>query len=129
MSSPHYRQRPTLWHTNLEIRPRGKEKDVSPSTAVANAAANIVPLPKLPPSKLILPPRYLHTPHLTFLSQIEKDLLEKVRPPILSYDSWARQPYGNYHLTVSPASLHTQCLSHDTFSDPIPGRLPPLLYK
>ncbi|VDP84528.1 unnamed protein product [Echinostoma caproni] len=121
-------KRPTLWQTNMEILKPGHSDNQSDGKLKGNAA-HIVPLPPLPQSTLELPPRYGITPHLTNLTQAQKDQLDRNRPPILEYDSWARIPYAAYHLPVSPVKLHTESLSHATYTDPLPGRLPPLIYK
>ncbi|KAA0185336.1 hypothetical protein FBUS_03052 [Fasciolopsis buskii] len=121
-------KRPTLWHTNMEIRPRIQNADSDPNKPKGNAA-NIIPLNPLPKSKLQLSNPYAYTPHLIYLTQAQKNELERNRPPILHYDNWARIPYASYHLTVSPVKLHTESLTHATYTDPIPGRLPPLIYK
>ncbi|TPP66712.1 hypothetical protein FGIG_02157 [Fasciola gigantica] len=121
--------RPTLWHTNMEIRKPVHDVGDSDDNKPKGNAAHIIPLPPLPKSTLVLPNRYAYTPHLTYLTQSQKDQLERNRPPILQYDEWARIPYATYHLTVSPVKLHTESLTHATYTDPIPGRLPPLVYK
>ncbi|VEL25489.1 unnamed protein product [Protopolystoma xenopodis] len=114
----------TLRFTNLE-RPQPKAGGTEKS---ANQD-NIIELPPPPESKLNLPSKYIWTPHLTTLSQEEKLRLEKVAPSFYPYDKWARIPWSKYHLPISAPRVHQISLSHDTFSDPLPGRLPPLIFK
>ncbi|VDQ06135.1 unnamed protein product [Trichobilharzia regenti] len=119
---------PTLWQTNMEILPRPKRetKDEKPKDIICSTSSM---KDKEGENRLSLPSRYIYTPHLTYLNPIEKDLLNKVRPPVLNYDEWARIPYGKYHLTVSPNEIHQESLSHATYSNPVPGRLPPIIFK
>ena len=111
---------PSLMFTNLEILPTGegnKNKDY------------IVPLQPQPESKLELPYKYLTAPHLITLSKAERFEIERNFPPIYPYDTWARMKWSNYMLTTSPTEIHTASLSHVYYSDPLPGKLPPIIYK
>lgn len=104
----------------MEIRP--------PSVQKANKS-NIIPLKLIPESTLILRNKYNIAPHLTTLSDACRLEIERNFPPIYPYDHWARMKWGEYMLPTSPTEIHTASLSHMYFSDPVKGKLPPIIYK
>ncbi|VDD75249.1 unnamed protein product [Mesocestoides corti] len=110
---------PSLMFTSLEIRPLVKKDN----------KANITPLNPPVESKLNLPYKYKTAPHLTTLSEEERLEIERVFPLLYPHDEWARIKWGNYMLPTSPTEIHTTPLSHVYYSDPLPGRLPPIIYK
>lgn len=112
---------PSLISTNLEIKTPNK---------TANARLNyVVPFTTTEDSKLKLPDKYLFTPHLTRLSQSERKEIEKICPSYYPHDSWARIPWNKYANTAAPTEIYTESLSHSYYSDPLPGKRPPVIYK
>ncbi|BHF73714.1 hypothetical protein SprV_0401679600 [Sparganum proliferum] len=115
-----YKNAPSLRFTNMEIQPyenKGGQKN------------NIIPLKEKPQSKLKLKDKHQLTPHLCTQSDTEKRLLERNHPRIYPFDSWARIKWSAYALPTSPTEIHQVSLTHAVYTDPLPGRLPPLIYK
>nr|CDS21573.1 hypothetical protein EgrG_000106100 [Echinococcus granulosus] len=106
--------------TNLEIIPSAKAN---------NNRDYIVPLNPQPESKLQLPNKYKMAPHLITLSKSERFELERNFPPIYPHDTWARMRWGNYTFPSAPAEIYAMPLSHAYYTDPLPGKLPPIIYK
>ncbi len=111
---------PSMQYTTLEIKPYPASK---------GNKSNILPLNPIPESKLKMRYKYNTTPHLTTLSDADRLEIERNFPPIYPYDSWARIKWGQYMLPTSPTSIHTTSLSHIYYSDPVKGKLPPIIYK
>ncbi|VDN98512.1 unnamed protein product [Rodentolepis nana] len=121
MTQERRRSVPSLMSTNLEIRAPQKTE---------NARQNyIVPCGPTKESELKLPDKYLFAPHLTRLSQSERKEIEKICPSIYPHDSWARIPWNKYADTTAPTELYTTSLSHFYYSDPLPGKRAPIIYK
>ncbi|KAM3181959.1 hypothetical protein ACTXT7_013337 [Hymenolepis weldensis] len=109
---------PSLISTNLEIKTPNK---------TTNARLNyVVPFTTTDESKLKLPDKYLFTPHLTRLSQSERKEIEKICPSYYPHDYWARISWNKYANTAAPTEIYTKSLSHSYYSDPLPGKLPPI---
>eukprot|EP00108_Taenia_solium_P011529 TsM_000530400 transcript=TsM_000530400 gene=TsM_000530400 len=105
-------------------------KKILPSAkANKNSKDYIVPLNPLPESKLELPYKYKTAPHLITLSKSERFELERNFPLIYPHDTWARMRWGNYSFPSAPTEIYTTSLTHAYYPDPMPGRLPPIIYK
>lgn len=107
--------------TNLEILPSAK--------ANKNSKDYIVPLNPLPDSKLDLPYKYEIAPHLITLSKSERFEIERNFPLTCPHDTWARMRWSNYSFPSAPTEIYTMPLTHAYFTDPVPGKLPPIIYK
>lgn len=112
---------PSLMFTNLEILPSAK--------ANKNSKDYIVPLNPLPDSKLDLPYKYEIAPHLITLSKSERFEIERNFPLTCPHDTWARMRWSNYSFPSAPTEIYTMSLTHAYFTDPVPGKLPPIIYK
>lgn len=113
-------QLPTLMLTNLEI---------FPSTKAANNRDYILPLSPPPESKLKLCSKYYNAPHLTTLADSDRLELERSFPTVYPHDTWARIKWNTYGNTIAPSEIYTKSISHEYYSDPLPGKLPPIIYK
>ncbi|KAL5108927.1 hypothetical protein TcWFU_005157 [Taenia crassiceps] len=112
---------PSLMFTNLEILPSVKANN--------NSKNYIIPLNPQPESKLELPYKYKTAPHLITLSKSERFELERNLPPINRHDAWTSTRWGNYLFPSSPTEIYTTSLTHAYFTDPMRGKLPPIIYK